>query len=118
MMQAMSSIKKYLENRLLDEHKFWSFEKGSCRNLSDRDLIKYVLMHLDLKDINCLFQLYPKQKIKQVWLEELAPQGDYLISMNICFALLYFNAKKPKQFVRSMETRMLNKMIEDERRLG
>jgi hypothetical protein len=117
-MQSVSNIKRYLEKRLMDEHKFWSFEKDSCHGLSDWNLIKYVLIHLDLKDINYLFQLYPKQKIKQVWLEELVLQGDYLISMNICFALLYFNAKRPRQYVKSMATRRLNKLAGNERSAG
>jgi len=100
-----------LEKRLKEEKSFWSFEKSSCRNLSDWDLIKYVLIRLDLDDINYLFQMFPKEKIKQVWLEELIPQGDYLSAMNTCFALVYFGAKKPRQYVKNMETRMLKKRM-------
>ena len=111
-MQSPDEIKQYLEKRLMKEHSFWSFEKTSCKNLSDWNLIKYVLIRLDLDDIKYLFQLYPKKKIKQVWLEELIPQGDYLLSMNICFALIYFGVKKPRQYVKSMETRMLKKRLE------
>jgi len=62
---------------------------------------------MDLDDIKYLFQLYPKQMIKEVWLHKLVPQGDYLLAMNVCFALLFFNAKRSYQYVRSMETRML-----------
>jgi hypothetical protein len=110
-MQSNDEIKKYLEKRLIEEKSFWSFEKLSCQNLSDWNLIKYVLIRLDLDDIKYLFQLYPKRKIKEVWLEELVPQGDYLLSMNICFALIYFGAKRPRQYVKSMETRILNKRM-------
>jgi hypothetical protein len=113
-----NKIKAYLEKRLKEEHSFWSFEKNSCRNLSDWNLIKYVLIHLDLNDINYLFQIFPKQKIKKVWLDELIPQGNFLISMNICFALLYFDAKKPHQYVKTMETRQMNKLLKNERSLG
>ena len=108
-MQPKDNIKQYLEKKLIEENAFWSFEKASCQTLSDWNLIKYVLLRLDLDDIKYLFQLYPKEKIKQVWLQELVPQGDYLLAMNICFALLYFGAKKPRQYVRTMETRMLKK---------
>jgi len=110
-MEKGIEIKPYLEKRLIETYSFWSFEKSACRNLSDWDLIKYVLLRLDLDDINYLFQLYPKEKIKQVWLQELVPQGDFLLPMNTCFALLYFNARKPRQYVKSMETRILNKRI-------
>ena len=111
-MQTSDEIKQYLEKRLMEEKSFWSFEKSSCKNLSDWNLIKYVLIRLDLDDIKYLFQLYPKKKIKQVWLEELIPQGDYLLAMNICFALIYFDAKKPRQYVKTMETRILKKRLE------
>ncbi|GHT72388.1 hypothetical protein AGMMS50262_00890 [Bacteroidia bacterium] len=111
-MQTKDDIRNHLEKRLKQEHAFWSFEKSSCQNLSDWNLIKYSLIHLDLNDINYLFQIFPKKFIKQVWLEELVPQGDFLISMNLCFALLYFGAKNPRQYVKSMETRQLNKRYE------
>jgi len=110
-MKLQTDIKQYLEKRLIEEHSFWSFDKSLCSNLSDWNLIKYVLLRLDLDDINYLFQLYPKKKIKQVWLQELVPQGDFLSAMNTCFALLYFDAKKPRQYVKTMETRILNKRI-------
>ena len=112
MLQSCNDIKLYLEKRLMEENSFWSFEKSSCQNLSDWNLIKYVLLRLDLEDINYLFQLYPKEKIKQVWLQELVPQGDFLLAMNICFAVLYFGARNPHQYVKTMETKMLRKRIE------
>ncbi|MCC8142840.1 MAG: hypothetical protein LUD02_12390 [Tannerellaceae bacterium] len=109
-MKSAKERKVYLEKRLLEENAFWSYEKDSCRNLDDRNLIKYVLIHLDIEDINLLFRIYPKSKIKKIWLEELVPQGDYLINMNLCFAVLYFNIKKPKQYLKSLETRHFNKL--------
>ncbi|MCD8044004.1 MAG: hypothetical protein LUH10_13165 [Tannerellaceae bacterium] len=111
-MKSVKEIKSYLEKRLLEENAFWSYEKDSCRNLSDTNLIKYVLIYLDIEDINLVFQIYPKSKIKKVWLEELVPQGDYLINMNLCFAVIYFNIKKPKQYLKSMETRHFNKIAQ------
>ena len=111
MLQLKNDIKQYLEKRLIEENSFWSFEKSSCQNISDWNLIKYVLLRLDLDDIKYLFQLYPKEKIKQVWLQELVPQGDFLLAMNICFALIYFDARKPRQYVKAMEKRMLKKKI-------
>jgi len=97
---VMDDIKRYLGKKLMEENSFWSFEKSSCQNLSDWNLIKYVLLRLDLDDIKYLFQLYPKGQIKQVWLEELVPQGDFLLSMNICFALLFFGARNPRNMLK------------------
>ena len=111
-MKSEKEIKAYLEKRLLQENAFWSYEKDSCRNLDDRNLIKYVLIHLDIEDINHLFRIYPKNEIKKIWLEELVPQGDYLINMNLCFAVIYFDIKKPKQYLKSMETRHFNKIAQ------
>ncbi len=109
-MKSKQDIKLHLEEKLHKANAFWSYEKDSCRNLSDKDLIKYVLIHLDLDDIHLLFDIYPKKQVKMVWLDELVPQGDYLISMNLCFALLYFDIKKPLQYLKSMETRHFNKI--------
>lgn len=109
-MELGKDIKLYLEQKLLKANAFWSFEKKSCRNLSDTDLIKYVMTYLDLDDIQLLFKIYPRKRIKQVWLDELVPQGDYLISMNLCFALLFFDIKKPLQYLKSMETRHFRKI--------
>jgi hypothetical protein len=114
-MNDKQKIKRYLNNRLISENVFWSFDKSSCENISDWNLIKYVLIHLDLEDINKLFEIFSKKKIKKVWLEELVPQGDFYINMNFCFALLYFGIKKPKQYLKTMETKHLQKLLNDER---
>lgn len=111
-MKTKEEIKLYLEQKLHLANAFWSYDKDTCNNLDDKNLIKYVLIYLDLEDINLLFDIYSKKEIKKVWLNELIPQGDYLISMNLCFALLYFDIKKPLQYLRAMETRHFNKIAE------
>ncbi len=111
-MKSKDDIKLYLEKKLHEANAFFFFVKSSCRNLPDKDLIKYVLIHLDLDDIRLLFDIYSKRQIKRVWLDELVPQGDYLISMNLCFAMLYFDIKKPLQYLKSMETRHFNKIAD------
>jgi len=103
-----SKIKAFLLNRLFEEHAFWSYDKESCKDISDYNLIKQVLIHLDLPDTNQLFDIFPKKFIKQVWLNELVPQGDYLRNMNICFALLYFDIKRPLTYLKRMESYKLN----------
>ena len=85
-----AEIKTYLLNRLLQEHALWSYDKDSVADISDWNLIKFVLIHLDLADINWLFEIYSKRQIKKVWLKELVRQGDFLRNMNLAFALLYF----------------------------
>jgi hypothetical protein len=60
-------IKSELLQKLHDKHAFWSYDKSSCQTISDWNLIKFVLIHLDIDDIDLLFKIYPKQKIKHVW---------------------------------------------------
>ena len=103
-------IKSYLLNQLQKAQAFWSYDKSSCREISDYNLIKHVLIRLDLQDINLLFDIFPKQKIKRIWLDELVPQGDYLRNMNLCFAALYFDIKKPQQYLKAMETYKMNRL--------
>lgn len=105
----MDKIKEYLFKRLVEEHSFWSYDKESIQNISDWNMIKHVLIQLDLPDTDLLFQIYSKEQIKKVWLAELVPQGDYLLNMNVCFALLYFDIKKPVIYLKRMETYYLKK---------
>jgi hypothetical protein len=112
-------IRYYLEQRLMEKNAFWSFEKSSCKDLSDWNLIKYVLLRLDLDDAKKLFDLYPKKLIKEVWKEELASQGDYLQNMNFCYAVNFFDAKNPKQYIKTVATKRLNRIFkENEKRFG
>ena len=103
-------IKSHLLKRLQKEHAFWSYDKSSCQEISDCNLIKHVLIRLDLQDINLLFDIFPKRKIKRIWLDELVPQGDYLRNMNLCFATLYFDIKKPVQYLKAMESYKMNRL--------
>ena len=100
--------KAYLSDQLQKTNSFWSYEKDSVRAISDWNFIKFVLIRLDLDDIDILFDLFPKKMIKKVWLKELVAQGDYLKNMNLCFALVYFGIKNPVRYLKSMETKIMN----------
>jgi hypothetical protein len=102
-------IKSELLQKLHEKHAFWSYDKSSCQTISDWNLIKFVLIHLDIDDIDLLFTIYPKSKIKKVWMDELVIQGNYLRNMNICLANLYFDIKHPIiPYLKRMETHKLN----------
>lgn len=109
-MKSKEEIKAYLVECLLNENAFWSYEKESCERISDYSLVKYTLRHLDLDEIDLLFNIYPKRYVKNIWLNELVPQGDYLKNMNICFAVVYFNIKHPISYLKRMETYKLNRI--------
>lgn len=107
-MLEKEKIKSELLQKLHERHAFWSYDKSSCQTISDWNLIKFVLIHLDIDDIDLLFTIYPKSKIKKVWIEEVVIQGAYLRNMNICFANLYFDIKYPIPYLKRMETYKLN----------
>jgi hypothetical protein len=109
MYNEKEKIKLDLLRRLHEKHVFWSYDKTSCQTLSDWNLIKFVLIHLDLDNIDLLFKIYPAQKIKHIWLRELVTQGDYLKNMNLCYAYLYFDIKRPVQYLKAMETYQINR---------
>ena len=111
-MAVIDAIKQDLLKKLKQEHCFWSFNEDSIRNIPDNILIEKTLLHLDLDDIKQLFQVYSFAKVKKVWLKYLVPQGDYLYTLNRFLAWYYFKIKKPDIYLKSMETRHFNKLIQ------
>ena len=71
-------VKQELLAKLKQEHCFWSYNENSIKDIPDDMLIEKTLLHLDLEEINQLFLIYPFKKIKQVWLDYLVPQAEYL----------------------------------------
>lgn len=92
---SVDAIKQDLLMKLKQEHCFWSYNESSIKDIPDDILIEKTLLHLDLDEINQLFQIYPFKKIKQVWLDYFVPQEEYLYTLNRFFAWYYFKAKKP-----------------------
>ena len=86
-------IRKLIENRV-----FWSYQKREKNTISDDLVIEKTLEHLDVEDIQQLFLLYPREKIKQIWDERFIPDERYR-SINILFAYLYFDIKNPEQYL-------------------
>lgn len=107
----INAIKSELLSKLKQEHCFWSYNEESIKDISDEILIEKTLLHLDLAEIDLLFKIYPYRTIKQVWLEHLIPQEEYLYSLNRFLAWYYFKAKRPDAYIKSMATRHFNKMF-------
>ena len=108
---SIDVIKQELLSKLKQEHCFWSYNVDSIQHIPDDMLIEKTLLHLDLEEINLLFQIYPFKKVKQVWLDYLVPQEEYLYALNRFLAWYYFKVKKPDSYIKSMATRRFNKMI-------
>ena len=107
---SQASIKSNLLAKLKQEHCFWSYNEDTISDISDDMLIEKTLLHLDLEEIDQLFQLYPFRKVKQVWLEHLIPQEEYLYTLNRFLAWYYFKVKSPDTYIKSMATRFHNRL--------
>lgn len=89
----------------------WSYDENSIDHIPDDVLIEKTLIHLDMPEIKILFDIFPKNKIKRVWREQLVPRGDYLKTLNRFFAWYLFGIKKPDTYLKSMETRYFNSLL-------
>ena len=107
---SQASIKSNLLAKLKQEHCFWSYNEDTISDISDDMLIEKTLLHLDLEEIDQLFQLYPYSRVKRVWLDHLVPQEEYLYTLNRFLAWYYFKAKLPDAYIKSMATRFHNRL--------
>ena len=117
-MQAAESVRKYklglrhsIADKLLKSNAFWSYSDPSEEQVDDDTLIEKTLIHLDISDINRLFELFTREQLKKVWLERLVPQGDYLFNLNVMLAQLYFDIKNPEQYLRSQERKHVKALL-------
>ena len=81
------------------------------KSISDEALIEHVMLYLDIEDIDKLFPLFGFKKVKRVWLDRVAPQGEMFRPFNILYAWYYFRAKRPEAYVKSIETRHINRIM-------
>lgn len=106
-------IRRRLLGQLKEEQAFWSYDPESVvpEAISDETLIALTLRYLDLPEIGKLFSIFSFQKIKNVWKRKLVPEGEYLYTLNRFFAWYYFKAKHPDSYLKSLQTRYLNGML-------
>ena len=105
-----NDVRRYLLRKLKAENCLWSYDLSKMRSISDEALIEHVLIYLDIDDIDKLFPLFGYKKVKRVWLDRVAPQGAMYRWMNILYAWYYFGAKRPEAYVKSIETRHMNRL--------
>lgn len=111
--EEKQALKALLIEKLNQEGAFWSYKGGSitAENIDDDNLIAWTLRYLDLDEIELLFTLYSKAKVKSAWRKLLVPEGEYLYTLNRFFAWYYFGAKHPDSYLKSLETRHLNSIL-------
>ena len=104
-------VKRELISHLKKANAFWSYQVDSIKDVPDDILVELVMLHLDLDDIDMLFQLYPFPFVKKAWIENVVAQGERYYVLNRFFAWFYFGIKKPGAYVKAMATRELNKKL-------
>ena len=84
-------VRRQLLRKLKKENCFWSYDVSKMKSISDNSLIEHVLLYLEL--------------------DRVAPQGAMFRPYNILYAWYYFGAKRPEAYVKSIETRHINRLI-------
>jgi hypothetical protein len=85
------SIKNELIDKLIREKSFWSYSMPSKDQIDDDTFIEKCLIDLDIDDINLLFKIFPKEKIKKVWEENILVLDPYYHNLNVFFGWFYFD---------------------------
>lgn len=117
-MQAKCRVKRFKDEvraSLVDAIRhsvaLWSYADKDTAILSDEDVIENTFLHLDMHEIDKLFVLYPRKKVMDVWKERLALRGDNLRDLNIMIAMYYFGIRRPEEYLKRLESRYINKML-------
>ena len=112
-MDWQNKNRNLLLRHLQKENAFWSYDPAtvSLKNIDDDMLIEKVLLHLDIDDINRLFGIYSKAKIKKVWRTRLCPLEPYYNGINRLFAYIYFDVKNPDRYIKTQCSKHLKKLF-------
>lgn len=89
--------KKALTQYLDDMGALWSYRIGLDTILSDRELIVKSLTYLELEEMDLLFDIFPYETVRDVWIEEMLP-SEYDTILNKILAYLVFDVKNFKKF--------------------
>jgi len=97
-------LKAELFRQLTDDHAFWSYDPASVtlENASDEIIVYKTLRHLDVDAISLLIFVYGIPKIREVWEQTLAIEGQYMHRLNKFLAYAYFGIKNPEQHIQEL----------------
>lgn len=101
--EEKSKIRKELFSKLLESKAFWSYSNVQYEKIPDDILIQKVMEELDIDDIKKLFRIYNKNYIRRIWKNEMVARDPYYRSLNILLAKLFFNIKKPEQYMKKAQ---------------
>lgn len=101
MIKGAKDIRDVLRQELVMQRAFWSYKIPKSDLIRDDILIEKTLLYLDIDDINKLFLIFPKGKIRKIWNEKIVINDVQFHSMNLLIALLYFKIKDPEAYLKS-----------------
>lgn len=101
MINGAKDIRQLLKEELVKQRVFWSYKNPEPDLIPDDILIEKTLIDLDIEDINKLFLIFPKRKIKKIWNDKIVINDAQFHSMNLLIALLYFKIKNPEVYLKS-----------------
>ena len=104
-------LRKGLEQKLIEENAFWSYDKSSIVIIPDDVLIEKVLLHLDIEDVQSLFLIFPKKEIKKVWQEIVLPLEPLYHNINRLYAFLFFNIEHPDRYIRYYKNKHIKSIV-------
>ena len=104
-------LRKGLEQKLIEENAFWSYDKSSIVIIPDDVLIEKVLLHLDIEDVQSLFSLFPKKKIQKVWQEVVLSRDPLYHNLNRLYAFLLFDIKHPDRYIRIYKNKYIKSIV-------
>ncbi len=110
--EEKNKIRKELFNKLLESKAFWSYSNVRYGKIPDDVLVQKVMEELDISDIKKLFSIYNKNYLRKVWKNGMVAQDPYYRSLNILLAKLFFNIKKPEEYIRKVQNAFQNSLSE------
>lgn len=93
--------KKALTQYLDDMGALWSYRIELDTILSDRELIVKSLTYLELEEMDLLFDIFPYETVRDVWIKEMLP-SDYDIILNKILAYLIFEVDNFDEFRKNV----------------
>ncbi|MFO7752045.1 MAG: hypothetical protein R6V41_02870 [Desulfobacteraceae bacterium] len=106
----MHKARVELFEKLRDMGVFWSYSKEMDYDRAGPELlIEYLLKYGDFDDIGRGFELFGKQKMKNVWLARVAGSGPFL-KLNVMLARVFFDMDVDKDYFEKMKNARFEKL--------
>jgi len=84
------SSRAQLVNYLNSSGRFWEYGNQASVNISDDLLICKSLLYLEFEDMNQLFDLFGKDKCRQIFEQQIKSKGNYYSNISFLLEALFF----------------------------